>query len=104
MRDELIHDRISGRNDADLAQRLVQDELLQFAEFDEKSGATFESLVSGAAETTLDDGEAATLALAVSSLGLAIIDERKAIRIATPHFPTLQLFATVDLLRLDRVL
>ncbi|BBD36371.1 MULTISPECIES: hypothetical protein [Phyllobacteriaceae] len=104
VRDELIHDRISGRNDADLAQRLVQDELLQFAEFDEKSGAIFESLVSGTAETTLDDGEAATLALAVSSQGLAIIDERKAIRIATHRFPTLQLLATVDLLRLDRVL
>ncbi|MGX9181963.1 hypothetical protein [Mesorhizobium sp. BHbdii] len=104
VRDELIHDRISGRNDADLAQRLVQDEVLQFAEFDEKSGAIFESLVSGTAETTLDDGEAATLALAVSSQGLAIIDERKAIRIATHRFPTLQLLATVDLLRLDRVL
>ncbi|MER8727581.1 hypothetical protein [Mesorhizobium sp. M1027] len=104
VRDELIHDRVSGRNDADLAQQLVQDELLQFAEFDEKSGAIFESLVSGAAETTLDDGEAATLALAVSSQGLAIIDERKAISIATHRFPTLQLLATVDLLRLDRVL
>ncbi|MBM2712879.1 hypothetical protein JQK88_16990 [Mesorhizobium caraganae] len=104
VRDELIHDRISGRNDADLAQQLVQEGLLQFAEFDENSGAIFESLVSGAAETTLDDGEAATLALAVSSQGLAIIDERKAIRIATHRFPTLQLLATVDLLRLDRVL
>ncbi|ESZ04804.1 hypothetical protein [Mesorhizobium sp. L48C026A00] len=104
VRDELIHDRISGRNDADLAQQLVQDGLLQFAEFDENSGAIFESLVSGAAETTLDDGEAATLALAVSSQGLAIIDERKAIRIATHRFPTVQLLATVDLLRLDRVL
>ncbi|MER9713214.1 hypothetical protein NKJ13_23605 [Mesorhizobium sp. M0174] len=104
VRDELIHDRVSGRNDADLAQQLVQDELLQFAEFDEKSGAIFESLVSGAAETTLDDSEAATLALAVSSQGLAIIDERKAISIATHRFPTLQLLATVDLLRLDRVL
>ncbi|WP_292360802.1 hypothetical protein [Mesorhizobium sp.] len=104
VRDELIHDRISGRNDANLAQQLVRDGLLEFTEFDENSEAIFESLVSGSAETTLDDGEAATLALAVSSQGLAVIDERKAIRIAAHRFPTLQLLATVDLLRFDSLL
>ncbi|TPK85703.1 hypothetical protein FJ936_09190 [Mesorhizobium sp. B2-4-13] len=104
VRDELIDDRISGRNDADLAQQLVRDGLLQFVEFDDESEAVFESLVSGSAETTLDDGEAATLALAITSQGLAIIDERKAVRIAGDRFPALQLLATADLLQSDRIL
>ncbi|MER8589650.1 hypothetical protein NKH19_31435 [Mesorhizobium sp. M1338] len=104
VRDELIHDRISGRNDAELAQELVLDGLLQFAEFDDESEGVFESLVSGSAAVTLDDGEAATLALAVSSRGLAIIDERKAVRIARDRFPALQLLTTADLLQSDRIL
>lgn len=47
----------------------------------------------------LDHGEAATIALAVH-LGLtAAIDERKARRIASERFPSLQVVSTVDVLR-----
>lgn len=103
VRDELILDRINGRNDGELAQRLVQEELLEFLAFDEEAEQLFESLVSGPAEMTLDDGEAATLAVAVSLNRTAVIDERKAIKISGERFPGLELMATADILRSDEV-
>ncbi|GAA4129445.1 hypothetical protein ACFFTN_09780 [Aminobacter aganoensis] len=103
VRDELFLDRLNGRDDAGLAQLLVKDGLLEFLPFDVESESLFESLVAGPAEKTLDDGEAATLALAAAWSGVAIIDERKAIKIAGDRFPDLQLRTTADILRSDRV-
>ncbi|MBY3512660.1 hypothetical protein HFN76_10450 [Rhizobium laguerreae] len=104
VRDELIVDRIHGRDDSALAERLVSDGLLQFVELNDESETVFESLVSGAAEATLDDGEAATLALAACSQSLVVIDERKAIRVAGERFPSLELLATADLLQSELLL
>jgi predicted nucleic acid-binding protein len=58
----------------------------------------FAGLVAGEAADTLDDGEAATLALAHASGGIAIVDERKARRLAATRFPALPLKYTVELL------
>lgn len=55
------------------------------------------SLVAGRASQTLDDGEAATLALALHFGGTALIDERKAISIAATRFPVLTVATTTDL-------
>jgi predicted nucleic acid-binding protein len=60
--------------------------------------ALFFSLVAGGAADTLDDGEAATLALAVRLSGVAAIDERKATALAARKFPGLIIRSTTDLL------
>jgi len=57
----------------------------------------FETLVVGAASETLDDGEAATIAYAAEVSAVALIDERKAIRLCGARFPDLRLGCTVDL-------
>ena len=56
------------------------------------------SLVAGRASQTLDDGEAATLALALHLGATALIDERKAIGIAAARFSDLKVATTTDLL------
>ncbi|WP_233290694.1 hypothetical protein [Shinella sp. PSBB067] len=103
VREELIVDRINGRNDAELAEGLVNGGLLEFIDLDKECEAIFESLVSGPAVETLDDGEAATIALASSMRSIAIIDERKAQRIAAERFPDLRFLATADLLHSELV-
>ncbi|WP_244481871.1 hypothetical protein [Rhizobium sp. Root1204] len=103
VRDELVLDRLNGRNDAAMAEALVQRGLLIFLPFDDESELIFESLISGDAVSTLDDGEAATLSLAVSLNRGAVIDERKAIRIAGERFPTVEILATADILNCKRV-
>jgi predicted nucleic acid-binding protein len=55
-------------------------------------------LVAGRASETLDDGEAATLALSLHLGATALIDERKAICIAAGRFPALTVATTTDLL------
>lgn len=56
-----------------------------------------ESMVVGSATNTLDDGEAATIAHALEEGTIAVIDERKAIRICNERFPKLELRSTVDI-------
>ena len=58
----------------------------------------FAGLVAGEAADTLDDGEAATLALAHAIGGIAIIDEKKGRRLSAARFPALPLTYTVELL------
>jgi predicted nucleic acid-binding protein len=65
----------------------------------------FFNLVSGPAAQTLDDGEAATIALALETEPPAVplIDERKANRICANRFADLVTGSTVDLLAQDGV-
>jgi predicted nucleic acid-binding protein len=64
----------------------------------------FETLVIGPAATTLDDGEAATIACALEAGAIAVIDEPKAVGLCAERFPGLTTASTVDLLRQDIVL
>lgn len=64
----------------------------------------FETLVIGPAVTTLDDGEAATIACALEAGAIAVIDEPKAVALCAERFPGLTTASTVDLLRQDAVL
>jgi hypothetical protein len=104
VRDELVADRINGRQDGHLAGELADQGLAVFCDFNAGGEAIFESLVTGSAASTLDDGEAATLALAICSERRAVIDERKANRISADRFPDLSLFSTADLLSCSSVL
>ena len=58
----------------------------------------FRSLTSGRASETLGDGEAATIACALSLVAIALIDERKALRISAERFPSLLTATTLDVL------
>lgn len=69
----------------------------------ESAQAVFTQLVAGSAAETLDDGEAATIATALERDGLALIDERKALRICASRFEELPTGTTVDLLRHPRI-
>jgi predicted nucleic acid-binding protein len=95
---ELHEGRRRGRRDADLLGELVTAHVIEVVELDEHSGTHFEKLVVGAAAITLDDGEAATIAYAVSHQGIAVIDERKATRLCAEMYPALQVGCTVDIL------
>lgn len=95
---ELEEGRRRGRRDADLLGDLVAARLIEIVALGNPAEAIFESLVVGSAAQTLDDGEAATIAYAAGHGAIAIIDERKAIRICGARFPALRLGCTVDLL------
>jgi predicted nucleic acid-binding protein len=95
---ELEYGRQRGRDDVDRTAALVAAQHLKIAKLGEKGLDLFEGLVVGSAAETLDDGEAATLAHAVESSGVAIIDERKALRIAAVRYPKLATASTMDLL------
>jgi predicted nucleic acid-binding protein len=95
---ELQEGRRCGRRDADLLSKLVSARVVEVVELDDDSEIHFEKLVVGAAAMTLDDGEAATIAYAVSHRAVAIIDERKATRLCAEMYPLVRISSTVDIL------
>jgi len=100
---ELDEGRRRGRQDADLLDELVAAALVEVVKLDEICTPHFEKLVVGSAALTLDDGEAATIAFAVGHKGIAVIDERKATRIAAESFTKLRIGCTVDILAHPKV-
>lgn len=103
VRDELVGDRFCARNDAEMALELVREGLLEFIELDHQGELIFASLVSGSAAETLDDGEAATLAVGAILGQTVAIDERKAQRIADERYSFMQIITTADILCSERV-
>jgi predicted nucleic acid-binding protein len=95
--DELREDTRSGRNDAELVALLIKDHLITIASIDALKGDDFERLVSGGAATTLDDGEAATIAYASENGMVAIVDERKANQICQTRYADMLVGSTMDL-------
>lgn len=87
-----------GHIDAQLLQDLVARNLISHVSMGENSLNVYEALIDGSASSTLDDGEAATIAYAIEVGGIAVIDEKKARRICGKNFPNLRLLSTVDLL------
>jgi predicted nucleic acid-binding protein len=95
---ELDMGRRSGRHNADRLNELVDAKLVEIVSLGDVATQHFSALVIGSAATTLDDGEAATIAYAVEQAGTAFIDERKAIRICEDRYPELRVGCTVDIL------
>ena len=95
---ELQDGRQTGRGDANVLAVLIEQHLVEQAQLGNAGMSQFASLVSGSAVETLDDGEAATIACAIERGAVALIDERKAIRICAERFPTLTVGCTVDVL------
>jgi predicted nucleic acid-binding protein len=101
--DELERGRDKGRQTAAALSEMIKSGLVVVAELPEAAEETYLSLVAGPVSQTLDDGEAATLALALEVGAIAIIDERKAIKLAQSRFPDLRIVSTTDLLLSDVV-
>src|SRR5258708_24217183 len=95
--EEVEEGRRRKRQDADLLKKLVDAGHIEIVHLNAKGEEYFEQLVVGAAQMTLDDGEAATIAFAVATNGIALIDEKKANRICGQRFPELRLACTVDI-------
>lgn len=95
--EELTNGLNRGRIDAERTLSLVDDSLIRPVELGEVGWSHFGQLVSGSAEETVDDGEAATIACAVEKGAIALIDERKANRICEERFGGLSVASTVDI-------
>lgn len=95
--DELKDGGPKGRSDSSRLAALIAANLIEVVQLANEGLVHFESLVSGEARETLDDGEAATIAFAAQANVVALIDERKALRLCASRFPDVRLGCTVDL-------
>jgi predicted nucleic acid-binding protein len=96
--EELKRGKSPGRQSAEVVEALVSSGHAKLETLPASALTTYAALVAGPAAATLDDGEAATLALAHVLGGVAIIDEKKARRLSQIHFPALQLIYTIEVL------
>ena len=94
---ELERGRDKGRSAYAAITPLISAGYVTVIDLSEAAEDIYLSLVAGRASQTLDDGEAATLALALHLGATALIDERKAIGIAAARFPNLTVATTTDL-------
>lgn len=101
--DELEDGSKKGHNDGKLLLELVSRKLISPVSMGEISLKVYEALIDGSASSTLDDGEAATIAYAIEVGGIAVIDEKKARRMCEEKFTNLRLLSTVDLLLDDLI-
>ena len=95
---ELQVGRQTGRGDADALAVLIEQHLVEHTRLGKAGRSHFATLLTGSAAETLDDGEAATIACAIERSAVALIDERKAVRICAERFPNLAVGCTVDVL------
>jgi predicted nucleic acid-binding protein len=100
---ELERGRDKGRSAYAGVTALIAAGHVTVIDLPEETEDVYLSLVAGRASQTLDDGEAATLALALHLGATALIDERKAICIAATRFPALAIATTTDLLLSTKV-
>ncbi len=100
---ELETGRVKGRTDADTVGDLVKSGCVQLAALSPECESNFLALVAGSGATTLDDGEAATIAWSVAHGGIPIIDEKKGSAICRDRFPHLKLGTTIDIFAHEQV-
>ena len=95
----------SGRNDVAALEAWITSGRVRIEQLGYAGVQHFSNLVSGPAAQTLDDGEAATIALAleIKPHAIPLIDERKANRICADRFAHLVTGSSVDLLAQDEV-
>lgn len=93
---ELETGRTRGRKACDRLEELTSSGTIDVVALGGDGLTYFEQLVVGPAAETLDDGEAATIAYALTHEATALIDERKAARICRERFPALRLACSID--------
>jgi predicted nucleic acid-binding protein len=94
--EELARGAANGRRDAELLEDLIAQGVITRRALRASSLALFESLTVGPSATTLEDGEAATIALALEIGGAAVIDESKGRRLAAQYAPGVPLIASIE--------
>jgi hypothetical protein len=95
---EITRDPLTGKAAAEPLKALKDVGLLHRQQMHRDATALFLDLALAQPPDGLGDGEAATLAHAVTSGASAVIDERKAIRISAAKFPKLRVLSALDLL------
>ncbi len=94
---EIESGRSQGREDADKLAKLIAGGQVAIVDLGATGIGHFASLVTGAAQHTLDDGEAAAIAYALEHGATVLIDEKKATRLCAERFGHLTVGSTVDL-------
>jgi hypothetical protein len=94
---------VKGRSDGLEIREMANSGLFEIVALDASHLPRYEDLVIGPASATLDDGEAATIAYSIGVGGIAIIDERKAIRICAERYPEIHLGSSVDIFSHQKV-
>jgi predicted nucleic acid-binding protein len=87
-----------GHDDGARLDALVASGLVELLPLEGAAVTTYTALIDGTFGETLDDGEAATIALAVHRSAVAVLDERKARRLCSQHFPHVVQGCTAQLL------
>lgn len=100
---EIKAGHVNGYKDHEVVNELIKTGALKILELGSQGKVIYAELVSGAAISTLDDGEAATIGLAAELQGIAVIDEKKATRICNEMIPRVPVRSTIDLLRHQNV-
>ena len=100
---ELENGRAKGRQTAAEVAKLIEAGFVREVSLSSSDEAVFLGLVAGPTSLTLDDGEAATIAYALGSGTVALIDERKATNLSADRYPALIVMSTTDLLLADPI-
>jgi len=100
---ELEDGRIRGHDDAGHLARLIEDGFVKVRDLGELGSGIYEWLVAGVASQTLDDGEAASIALGMEVNGIVVIDDRKAITLCGSRFQSLEIVSTSGLLLHEQI-
>lgn len=95
---EVTIDPFSRKDPTEVLNRLRENGLIDVVRMSSETYDLFMELTGGDPPDDLDDGEAATLAQAALGDCVAVIDEKKATRIAGVHFPNVTVLNSVDLL------
>jgi predicted nucleic acid-binding protein len=98
VKDDLARNSDSDRPALEVLTKLIATQAVRLEKSSDLNEGYFESLVAGSSPDTLDDGEAATIALALEKNATAILDERKALRICRENYAALQTASTIDIL------
>jgi hypothetical protein len=101
---EVTIDPFTRKDPAGIIGNLCKSGLIEVIKMDSAAYEMFIGLTGADPPNDLDDGEAATLAQAALGNYAAVIDERKAIRVAGMHFPDLTLLNSLDLLTSQEML
>lgn len=78
-----------GHDDGAQLDQLVGEGLIERVTLGQAALGVYETLIDGTYGETLDDGEAATIAVATELRAVALLDEKKARRMCAQHFPDL---------------
>lgn len=101
---EVTIDPSTHASPEDILTALVSSKLIHLERLSSQGFDRFLSLTGAGFQAGLGDGEAATIAHAVENGVAAVLDDRKATRVARSNFPQLFIFNSLDLLSHKNIL